>query len=459
MPLPGDEVRKEKKYRKLNAQRRAFYENGDATERPKSRTVQRSKNNRLTVKTLTPRQMANQRRRVALKAAAYNGLTRATPDFGQIPKKGNKYNHRQIVQNVKRFVDDSLEPDGDPQPSRYTKVDDIIADNYFENRIWPGQSNGPVPGTKSTWVCLDHAKYFAFLLRALHYPVREVNIVFLAPNGEYGHEAVVEVWYNGKWHVLDPYLCQTGYKSILNHLKIKKALIMKARAGGIWTVKTIPVYYYRFNAARGRKIVRSYHKLGAGYTLVRTINARFQLFRWFVNGKTGKLVFPSKTTQFWEIRMPKKGQKKGAWLKSNNPNSYFYVSMDTLDGTFISGKTQDGMLVNGIQGSLAFEADQPYFGFHFNDEPIGYFDDMVFLELPDIPADAGDNWSAAYRVIGWTETENENVDIEIINNNPEKPFGISLNREPGSRITGQVSLGQPMEWLLEFRNEEVQGRR
>mgnify|MGYP000173620063 CR=1 FL=1 len=192
MAKPGDSVRDEPAYKAQPKAKRSHWQKGDNDKLSKAQKKKLDKK--------------------ADDAAKYDRKTKkSAKDFPR--KKGGKIDHGALVRNVKQYVEDALEPDKDiaGTPAPYRGLGDIVDICSTPQK--------PVDPSKDPadpdWVCTQHARYMAGIMRALGYPVREVT-VGLSQKGKYTYqESAIQVWFEGKWHFADPYLCLYDPAAIL----------------------------------------------------------------------------------------------------------------------------------------------------------------------------------------------------------------------------------------------------
>jgi hypothetical protein len=121
--------------------------------------------------------------------------------------------HGAIARAVAEFVRDAMprgEIEGTESPKR--TLGWIVDSGVGEPGDIPPPDTDGVPGAPG-WVCINAAALAGALYRDLGYPVRECN-VYLAQNGslEKGYrgsvyqQAALQVWFEGAWHWVDPYL-------------------------------------------------------------------------------------------------------------------------------------------------------------------------------------------------------------------------------------------------------------
>ena len=189
---PGTSVQKDETYKAFPTAKRRHWETGD--------------NNDLT---------EAQKKKLAKKAEEAGKYNRKSKTSGKdYPrKKDGTIDHGALVRNAKQYVEDGLEPDKDVQgnPAPYRGLDDIVdICSTPQKPIDPSKDE-----SDPDWVCTQHARYLAGLLRSLDYPVREVT-VGLSQGGKYTYqESAIQVWFEGKWHFVDPYLCLYDPSAIL----------------------------------------------------------------------------------------------------------------------------------------------------------------------------------------------------------------------------------------------------
>ncbi|MFW6013342.1 MAG: transglutaminase domain-containing protein [Candidatus Bipolaricaulota bacterium] len=156
-------------------------------------------------------------RRLALNAALEDGGT--FPD-----------SIREVIDRVYLFTARLLEPDSWSEEEIYTSKH--IARWWEEGKIaiekpYPAPHEVFVSPSTSPpgYICVEHAYLFTSLLRTLGIPARELNVSFPThirqTNGEYRlgyycQEAAAQAYYQGEWHLFDPFLEHRSFDDYLS---------------------------------------------------------------------------------------------------------------------------------------------------------------------------------------------------------------------------------------------------
>lgn len=111
--------------------------------------------------------------------------------------------HKEVVKNVIKFVRDLLQPAYFP-PIRNKVTDKEIIDEFNEGNLDIGKRTHPKGWPN--YVCHNMASLFCSLMRELGYPCREMWVLIEKKEREPYPEAAAQVWYDGGWHLEDPYL-------------------------------------------------------------------------------------------------------------------------------------------------------------------------------------------------------------------------------------------------------------
>jgi hypothetical protein len=133
-------------------------------------------------------------------------------------KQSGEIDHGQLIANVKKYVGKGYPNNDNPNvPSPDRSLGHMIeVGGTPEKPKTPPDAEPPPVGTSSgepEWVCHNVAMYTAALLRKLGYAVREVNM-YLSQKGEYNYQsAALQVWFEGKWHFVDPFTCNYDPKA------------------------------------------------------------------------------------------------------------------------------------------------------------------------------------------------------------------------------------------------------
>jgi hypothetical protein len=189
MDEPGKTVRDEKEYKKEPQKKRDYWEKGE--------------NDSLTD------ELKEKLCKKADDAAKYDPKTKESGE--DYPRtKDKKIDHGALVHNAKRWVYDALQPHRDiPGISVGGRsLGEIVGScSSPQKPVDPSNGDSKLPA----WVCVNCAKLLAGILRCLGYPVREVNTWlsqgnFLTRTYPY-QEGAIQVWFEGKWHYADAYLC------------------------------------------------------------------------------------------------------------------------------------------------------------------------------------------------------------------------------------------------------------
>ena len=184
MPKPGQSVKQESDYQSKDSNHRDYWENGQNGG-------------------LTP----EQKRKLSEHADRASRYNRPGRNYGSdVPRKPGSadVDHGALMKNVKQYVADTLSPHGD-NPNAIAPPRSL--GDMLDRAGTPENPVGPPPAAENNWVCINLGEFMAGLLRKLCYPVRETN-VYLTNGGKYQYQsAALQVWFQGKWHWVDPYTC------------------------------------------------------------------------------------------------------------------------------------------------------------------------------------------------------------------------------------------------------------
>jgi hypothetical protein len=128
-------------------------------------------------------------------------------DYPRTPD--GKIDHGKLVSNVKKYVSKGY-PNNDNtgvvSPPRSLGHMIEVGGTPQVPRT-PPDADPPTKSGETEWVCHNVAMYMAAVLRELGYAVREVNM-YLSKNHAYTYQsAALQVWFEGKWHFVDPFTC------------------------------------------------------------------------------------------------------------------------------------------------------------------------------------------------------------------------------------------------------------
>jgi hypothetical protein len=110
--------------------------------------------------------------------------------------------HKKVAENVRKFARDLL------QPACYPPIQDHVTDEGIINQFNNGELDIGQRSHPKGWpnyVCHNLASFFCSLMRELGYPCREIGVLLKRENADDYPEASAHVWYDGKWHLEDPF--------------------------------------------------------------------------------------------------------------------------------------------------------------------------------------------------------------------------------------------------------------
>ncbi|WP_306536031.1 hypothetical protein [Geobacter sp.] len=148
---------------------------------------------------------------------------------GDFPKTAaNEIDHKKVVENTKKFVHDLLQPACWP-PGQGTVTDKDVVDDFNAGNLDIGKRHHPLG--KPNFVCHNQTSMFCSLIRELGYPCRE-KWVSLTRDGKHVYpEAATNVWYNGEWHLEDPFLLVNDKKENYKSTSVTDVRIWQSRTG------------------------------------------------------------------------------------------------------------------------------------------------------------------------------------------------------------------------------------
>lgn len=200
--------------------------------------------------------------RMSLLAARYGETGRYT---GPLPKtKNGQVDHANVAANVIRWVEEALEPDsGQVEGSAFNNV----VDWFDEGKLGPGVTEASgLEGEgrrQAAFVCVDHARLAAALLRQLGYHTQEVNVVVgLRPpvrrgrTIEWGNlfwsyqSAALRVFYHGRWNYFDAFLHTTDLERTIR-ATIFAPQTLRPKLTGVTRLEQVPKIDYKVFVAGG----------------------------------------------------------------------------------------------------------------------------------------------------------------------------------------------------------------
>ena len=150
-------------------------------------------------------------------------------DFPRTAPQG-PIDHKKVTENVKKFVHDFLQPACWNRNAGQGAVSDKeIIDDFNKENIDIGKRSHPQGDTN--YVCHNQASFFCSLMRELGYPCREKWVSLTRNNRHVYPEAATNVWYNGEWHLEDPFLQVNDNANNYKDTRITDVRIWKSRTG------------------------------------------------------------------------------------------------------------------------------------------------------------------------------------------------------------------------------------